>query len=503
MNLATIVEPHPAADVALRHGGVDVTYGELRSRVAATRQVLHTEVEPGHVVALILPATPDFVVAYLAVLGLGAVAAPLNPESPISELERELATIRANVVMVGSPTRSLVEALGYPVRDCAQSEAASVTSATPSAQPVAVPVAVPIAERGADDLAVLLFTSGTAGSPKAAMLTHGSLLANIDQMELAVGLAATRDDTGLLVVPPFHIYGLNAVLGLHLFAGGRLVMMERFVAADLLEIVEKERVTILPGVPQLFAALLAHGGASGSELSSLRLACSGAAPLPLEVSEAFEAKFGVQIWQAYGLTEASPTVTFPDLDADRHPLSAGAPLPGIELTIVDPDGDPVEHGDPGEVLVRGPNVFSGYFEDPTATKLAIDAAGWLHTGDVAVMDDAGSITIVDRNKDLIIVSGFNVFPAEVEHVLEESPAVDEAAVVGVPDSLLGESVRAFVVPKTEAWPDGANAPGGVSESELIEHCALRLARYKCPSSVVFVRELPHGIQGKALRRALA
>jgi long-chain acyl-CoA synthetase len=179
------------------------------------------------------------------------------------------------------------------------------------------------------------------------------------------------------------------------------------------------------------------------------------------------------------------------------------PLPGVEVRIVDVDGTVVEHGDPGEVLVRGPNVFVGYFEDAAATKAALDAAGWLHTGDVAVMDDEGSLTIVDRNKDLVIVSGFNVFPAEVEHVLEEHPAVAEAVVIGVPDPVHGESIRAFVVPAPGIWPESESVPTGVTESELIAFSCLRLARYKCPSSIVFTRELPRGIQGKVLRRALA
>jgi long-chain acyl-CoA synthetase len=404
--------------------------------------------------------------------------------------------------MLGGPraeaTKALVEGLGYSVIDCA----APGTAAAASTASAPTPTAPSIAEREPDDTAVLLFTSGTAGSPKAAMLTHGSLLANIDQMELAVGLAATSEDVGLLVVPPFHIYGLNAVLGIHLYAGGRLVMMERFAAGPLLELVAREQVTILPGVPQLFAALADHEAATGSELASVRLACSGGAPLSLEVAEGFEARFGVQIWQAYGLTEASPTVTFPDLSGTRHPLSVGVPLPGMEVLIVDTDGEAVEHGDPGEVLVRGPNVFAGYFENGAATRTALDSGGWLHTGDIAVMDDYGALTIVDRNKDLIIVNGFNVFPAEVEHALEESPSVEEAVVVGVPDQVLGESVRAFVVLVGDSWPDGAAAPEGVTEAELIDYCARRLARYKCPSSVVFVRELPRGLQGKVLRRAL-
>jgi long-chain acyl-CoA synthetase len=502
VNLASIIERHAADTVALSHEGRSCTYGELRARCVSARiELSRHEVSPSDRVALVLPTTPEFVVAYFAVLGAGAVAVPLNPESPIAELAKELGTVRAKAVLLGGPRaerlRGPISELGYVVIELAEPADAAAADDAPAGEVLA------LVDRRPDDTAVLLFTSGTAGSPKAAMLTHGNLRANVDQMELAVGLSVTADDVGLLVVPTFHIYGLNAVLGVHLFAGGRLVMMERFDPAALLEVVPREGVTVLAGVPQLFAALADHAGAKGDELASIRLACSGAAPLPLDVAERFESRFGVPIWQAYGLTEASPTVTFPDLHGARHPLAVGVPLPGIEVQIVDSDGQAVEHGDPGEILVRGPNVFVGYFEDTAATKSALDRAGWLHTGDVGVMDDEGSLTIVDRDKDLVIVSGFNVFPAEVERVLEEHPAVVRSVVIGVPDPVLGESVRAIVVPTTLAWAEAASAPEGVTAAELIDWCAQHLARYKCPGSITFVRELPLGIQGKVLRRALA
>jgi long-chain acyl-CoA synthetase len=510
VNLATIIEPHPAEAVAFRHDGGDFTYGELRDRARTARADLARHgVERGDRVALVFPTTPGFAVAYFATLGAGAVAVPLNPESPIAELATELGTVRARVVLLGGPRAGAVRGplgdLGYLVLELgADGRLIGPAGPGPDAGPgsEAGRDPGPIVDCKPEDTAVLLFTSGTAGSPKAAILTHASLRANIDQMELAVGLAPTADDIGLLVVPPFHIYGLNAVLAIHLFVGARLVLMERFDAATLLGLAAGEGITILPGVPQLFAALADYEPATGEELRSVRLACSGAAPLPLEVAERFEARFGVAIWQAYGLTEASPTVTFPDQHGTRRPLAVGVPLPGIEVQIVDTDGAPVEHGDPGEILVRGPNVFSGYFEDAGASRAALDRSGWLHTGDIGVMDDDGSLTIVDRSKDLVIVSGFNVFPAEVEHVLEEHPSVAEVVVIGVPDPGLGESVRAYVVPTAEAWPEEAPAPA-VSETELIDYCAARLARYKCPGSIVFTRALPRGLQGKALRRALA
>jgi len=500
VNLAKIVEPHPDAAVAYLAGGRRVTYGELRLAVAAVRAGLGARgVAPGSRVAIVLPASVDFVVAYLGVLGAGAVAVPLNPSSPPAELARELEAVRPRVAVVaGAPAGTAAGALGAtaPAR---ATVAELVTEGSARAE------TAPVAEREDDDPAVLLFTSGTAGFPKAAVLTHGSLRANIEQIELAVGVAARPEDVGILLVPPFHVFGLNAVLGVQLYAGSATVLPagERFDPAATLELVEGARVTLLVGVPTVFAALADLPGARGDELRSVRLALSGAAPLSPEVAERFRARFGLPLWQGYGLTEASPAVCFPDVSGPWRPGSVGVPLPGVEVRLVDEDGEDVEPGDPGEVLVRGPNVFAGYFEDPAASAAALDRAGWLHTGDVAVMDEAGALTIVDRRKDLIIVSGFNVFPAEVEEVLVAHPGVREAVVVGVPDPVHGEAVAAYVVP--EAGLDRAGGPAAgphLDPEELVRHCSRHLARYKCPSRVELVAQLPTSAQGKPLRRAL-
>lgn len=497
MNLAEIIGSHPDEAVALRFRGEDVTYGDLRRRAGAVRAFLaDSGIGEGERVALLFGPTPDFAVAYFGVLGGGAVAVPLNPNSPLPELVAELSAVRASLVLVAPqgdrgavPAAEELTAHGFATVTL---DAAEGGGAGPA----------PLVERSGEEPAVLLFTSGTAGPPKAAVLTHGSLLANIEQVELRVGLAATADDVGLLAVPPYHILGLNAVLGVQLYAGGRLVMLERVDPASLLAAVASERVTILVGVPQLFSALASYEEARGDELASVRLACSGAAPLPPETAEGFERRFGLPVWQGYGLTEASPTVTFPDLSGLSRPGSVGLPLPGVELRVVDADGEDVDAGDPGEILVRGPNVFAGYFEDPRATSQALDKRGWLHTGDVAVMSEEGVVTIVDRRKDLIIVSGFNVFPAEVEQVLEAHPKVVRAAVVGVPDERQGESVGAFVVPVEGAWESGTELPEPGLADELVSHCRRYLARYKCPATVSFVRELPSAIGGKVLRRAV-
>jgi long-chain acyl-CoA synthetase len=224
----------------------------------------------------------------------------------------------------------------------------------------------------------------------------------------------------------------------------------------------------------------------------VRIAVSGAAKMPVETSQLLEDRFGVRVEEGYGLTEASPVVTSAT-GADAPRGSIGAPLPGVEVRLVDADGDDTLIGDAGELWVRGPNVFRGYWHEPEATASALTADGWLRTGDIAIVDDDGNLFLVDRVKDLIIVSGFNVFPAEVEEVLIEHPAVDAVAVVGVPHPHSGEAVKAYVVLE----------PGrSAEEDDLIDWCAERLARYKCPTKVMFVDELPQGLAGKVLRRAL-
>ncbi len=350
-----------------------------------------------------------------------------------------------------------------------------------------------VVERDDDDLAVLMFTSGTAGFPKAAMLTHGNLQSNIEQMQANEARMQTPADVSLGVLPLSHIFGLNVVLGLSFYAGSRVVLIERFDPTSALEAVQRHGVTILPGAPGMWTAWASLADVPDDAFASVRIAASGAAKLPLEVGETFKRRFGVVIAEGYGLTEASPVVT---TSAGEHekPGSIGAPLPGVRVRLVDAEGDDVLVGDPGEIWVSGPNVFKGYWRDEEATAAALTEDGWLRTGDVAVVDDDGQLFLVDRVKDLIIVSGFNVFPAEVESVLLEHPAVEACGVIGVSHPYTGEAVKAYVVV----------APGGsVEEDELIAFCAEHLARYKCPEKIMFVDEIPLGTTGKILRRTLS
>jgi long-chain acyl-CoA synthetase len=327
------------------------------------------------------------------------------------------------------------------------------------------------------------------------MLTHGNLVTNLGQIQGHPSLALRPEDVGLCVLPLFHVYGLHVGIGVALAAGASVVL-DRFDAARSVRLVREHGVTVVAAVPAMWSAWLelADADAPPDSFSTVRLAVSGAAALSEETASAMRERFGVVVAEGYGLTEASAVVTAA-LVANRPPQpgSIGLPLPGVDVRLVDVDGADVLAGDPGEIWVRGPNVFPGYWRDEEATKRVLTADGWLRTGDVAVADDDGELTLVDRAKDLVIVSGFNVYPAEVEEVLLAHPDVAEAAVVGEPDDRSGEAVAAYVVAEPGRAP---------TTDELSAHCTAALARYKCPTRVEIVDVLPRSFVGKLLRREL-
>ena len=484
MNLVSVLlrhaQEHPDA-VALVDDAGPVTFAELAGRTAATAGSLGAVgVEPGQRVGIAAWNDTTFVQTYLGTLWAGAVAVPLNPATPAAALDAEVARVGARVVVCGAGAEHLLAL-----------SAAVAADALPDAAPTAAEV-----ERDDADLAVLLFTSGTAGAPRAAMLTHGNLAANIGQVQSHPGLRVVPGDIGLATLPFFHVFGLNVALGVALSGGVRSVLLPQFDARRAAELVREHAVTILAGVPAMFAALLdlSDVDAPADGFGSVRLAVAGAAELPESVATAFRDRFGVTIHEGYGLTEAAPIVTTTAVDREPRWGSIGPPLPGVDVRLVDTDGTDAAVGDPGEIWVRGPNVFTGYWDDPEASARVL-TDGWLRTGDVAVSDDDGFLSLVDRMKDLVIVSGFNVYPAEVEDVLRTHPDVADAAVIGVPSVRTGEAVVAFVVPR----------PGSATPTlaALRDHVARRLARYKVPTAVHEVRELPRNQSGKVLRRVLA
>jgi long-chain acyl-CoA synthetase len=496
MNLASIIEPHPDEAVALVSRGRSTTYGQLREQAAHLRGgLLGLGLEPGDRVGIVAANNWYFVVSYLAVLGAGCVAVPVNPSSPVPEVTRELATIGARAVIVGPGAKEVVAGLDRAAVPTLEHVITSEGSELPGAvrlEDLLEAPSVPIAERGQDDLAVLIFTSGTAGAPKAAQLTHGNLLANLEQCQAHPGRAQQADDVAFGVLPFFHIFGLNVVLGLTFVAGATMVAVERFDPQSGIETIANHRVTVISGAPTMWAAWASLPGVPTDAFATVRLATSGAAPLAAETRRTMAERFDVDLTEGYGLTEAAPVVTSGHgLDAPAG--SIGVPLPGLSVRLVDADGQDTLVGDAGEIWVRGPNVFVGYWDDADATAGALTDDGWLRTGDIAVADDDGFLFLVDRAKDLIIVSGFNVYPAEVEEVIAAHPAVAQVAVIGVPHPHSGEAVKAYVV-----VADGAS----VEEDELIRHCEAHLARYKCPQKVMFVDEIPQSFSGKVLRKLL-
>ncbi|MBI4260141.1 MAG: long-chain fatty acid--CoA ligase [Actinobacteria bacterium] len=479
-----------------------ITYRELDERASlAAAAFASAGVRPGDRVAVILGNVPEFVYALHGAFRAGAVAVPLNVMLTSEELGYILADAGARLAVVGMSHLSALLAVRDRLQSLERIQVVTGPPVPPGTESFEEALGragdAPEVAVGDDDLAVLQYTSGTTAHPKGAMLTHRNLLSNLDQMEAVPALAGAERDVVLLVLPLFHIYALNVVLGITIRHGATAVLVShdpgsRFDPAGTLDLVERHRITALFGAPPMFRGWLALDDGRERDLSSVRIAVSGAAPLPGEVLEGFRERYGVTIWEGYGLTETAPAVTTNALGPEARPDSIGLPLPGVEVRLVDDDGDDVEEGDPGEIVVRGPNVFLGYWGREDETARAIQG-GWLRTGDVAYRDEDGYLYLVDRKKDLVIVSGFNVYPREVEEALLRHPAVSEAAAIGVPDERTGEAVRVSVVlhPGARASPD-----------ELIDHAAGLLARFKVPREVEIVPELPRHATGKLLRRAL-
>jgi long-chain acyl-CoA synthetase len=347
-----------------------------------------------------------------------------------------------------------------------------------------------VVERGPDDLATILYTSGTTGQPKGVMQTHHNLYANAMN---SWNTATTRErgETSLLVLPLAHSFGLSALLSGYLF-GGRAVLMRWFNPEGALELIQKHRVKTMAGVPTMFVYMLMHEGADRYDTSSVTRWLVGAAPMPMEQLRAFEQKFGGTMYVGYGLTESCPGVAVEREGMPRKPGSTGMPMEGVTVKIVDDDRKVLQAGEIGEVVATGENISPGYYRNPEATAETFRDK-WLFTGDVGYLDADGYLFIVERKKDLIIRAGFNVYPKDVEEVIYRHAAVREAAVVGVPDERMGEEVCAYVVKK-----DGAE----LTAAELTVHCQAHLAKYKTPKFIEFLPVLPKTNIGKIQKKEL-
>lgn len=496
----------------------ELTWGDLDGRVDSVAAGLGgLGLRAGHRVGLCATNSIDVVVCYLAALRSGLVAVPINPRAATGEVVRVLADSGCRVVVADATTAPTVRAALGGLADALAASDADVRARTPVASVVVtdgprLPGERALAElTGApgrvvspvdpESLAVLLYTSGTSGRPRAAMLSHRALLADIASLAAVEPAVLGPDDVVLGVLPMFHVYGLNAVLGQVLAHGARLVLVERFDAEGTLAVVEAEAVTNLPVVPAVIAAWAGRPDLA-ARLATVRLAVCGAAPLDADLGALFTQSTGLRLEQGYGLTECSPVVTSTigvdpqtSTPASEVRVGVGAPLPGVELRVVDASGHPMEPGDVGEVAVRGANLFSGYWPDGDGGP---DDDGWWRTGDIGLLDSDGHLELVDRLRELVIVSGFNVYPFEVEDVVAGVPGVAEAAVIGVPDPETGEAVVAYVVLTEQGEADGASRVVEAARSR----CEERLARFKWPRSISVVSGLPHSATGKVAKGRL-
>jgi len=501
-NLSRIIDPHPDDAVALISRNRPTTYGALREQVASFRGGLASlGIGVGDRVVIICGNNRHFVVAYLATVSLGAIAVPLNPASPAPELEQELAVVEPIAVVIdphfvnvfSQIDRTRVPSITQVIVTEHHAATAGAVEGAHTLEELLGCDPVPVVDVDPDTTAVMMFTSGTAGAPRAAMLSHANLLSNIEQSRSAP-VHTEASDVVYGVIPLFHIFGLNVMLGMSLSVGATVVLVQRFDPSTAAESIVQRKVTVVPGAPPLWVAFAHFDELADDTFATVRLALSGASKLPPAIARRCEERFGLKIVEGYGLTEAAPVVTSSSGlgDGPRYG-SVGRALDGVEVRVVNHEGHDALVGDVGEILVRGANVFQGYFRDPEATARVLDADGWLHTGDMATVDDDGWLYLVDRAKDLIIVSGFNVYPAEVEDILNAHPEVAEAGVVGVPHPHTGEAVKAFVA----LVPDA-----DIGEDALIDYAGDHLARYKCPSKILFVDELPRNVSGKLVRRHL-
>jgi long-chain acyl-CoA synthetase len=473
---------------ALRLGDAEVSYAALEAASARAAGLLRElGVGAGDRVAVMLPNVPQFAVAHYGALRLGAIVVPLNPLLKRREVAFSLRDSGARVIF------SLEGLHEHAVAGAAEAGAESVVVAfgafearLGAAQPVTA-----VAPREDGDTAVLLYTSGTTGSPKGAELTHRSLRRNL---EISAGLFDLGPgDVTLGALPLFHSFGLTCGLHAAIVAGACLTLLPRFDGAQALELVDRHRVTVCEGVPTMYAAMLAARDRETFDGSSLRVCISGGSAMPVAVLRECEAAFGCPLLEGYGLSETSPVASFNHPGRPGKPGSIGTPLEGVEMRIVDDLDHELPAGEVGEIVIRGHNVMKGYWNQPEATATTM-RGGWMHTGDLARVDEDGFFFIVDRKKDMIIRGGLNVYPREVEEVLHEHAAVREAAVVAVPHPLLGEEVGAAVVLR-----DGASAEPRALRSFVRE----QIAAYKYPRHVWFVDDLPKRPTGKVLKRAIA
>jgi long-chain acyl-CoA synthetase len=480
---------------AIIFGDRRLTYRELRKQVdRVARGLVQRGLAAGDRVALYLPNIPEFAIAYLAAQKIGAVVVAVNSMLTGDEVRYVVDDSGAQLLFTTAEMLPRLRGLlgdGFAAEQVivCEGEATGFTSLVGLGADDDVPLQPLELEPHAP--AAILYTSGTTGQQKGATLSHANVVANVTQILYC--LRTTPEDRLLLCLPLFHCFGQNFIMNAGLTAGATLVLHRRFELDDVLDSIERNRVTMLFAVPTIYITLL-NAGVAAQRLASVRYCFSAAAALPLEIAERWAAKYGQAIYEGYGLTESSPHATYNHIWAHR-PGSVGTPLPMVEVRIVAEDDAldlPLSPGTWGEICLRGPNIMLGYWNRPKETAETL-RGGWLRTGDIGYLDEDGYLYIVDRTKDMINAAGFKIWPREVEEVLYQYPGIKECAVIGVPDPIKGEAARACIVVQ----------PGTtLTAATLEEFCRDRLATYKVPRSYEFLTELPKNPTGKILKRVL-
>jgi long-chain acyl-CoA synthetase len=502
MNLAAFLL-NETKNIALIDGKDRYTYEKLsrQSRSLAGALIGENLIKENDRVVLIANNSAEFIISYLAILCAGAICVPMDPHVTESERAHDIGLVKPNLILCASEnlvTGRISEKI--PLIEFNSNRWREFLKREPIA----------LVEKNDEDVAVMLMSSPPSSAPRPAMLTHGSLATNLKQAEQNKELNITNKDIVLAVLPMYHIFGLHVVAGMVLKAGGTLIIARSFDAIELSTAIAHHKITIVPGIPALFDVFVNTKEVTIDELNKVRLFISGGSVLSSVTRKSFKDKFGSDIGEGYGLTEASPMVSFqmnPKCEGD-----IGQTLEGIEIEIRDSTGESGLQNDAGQIVVKGPNIFKGYFNDSNSSSKVLDANGWLYTGDIGMRDEEGSIILLERASDVIVVDGFSVFPSEVQEVLNGCEIVKSSLVVGELDEISGEKVIAYVeLINSENNLDSDDSKNidaakikheRLAEKQIRDFCSLHLARYKVPTKIIFTISILNTSRNKPLRKSL-
>ncbi|TKJ41885.1 long-chain-fatty-acid--CoA ligase [candidate division LCP-89 bacterium B3_LCP] len=451
-------------------------------------------IQRGSRIILVLPNSVEYIIAYYAILAAGAVVVPANVMLKARELHYLMDDCEARAIISGiekiedvlSASESLTTLRHQIIQgDKVPHNVLHFERLIEEHQPDEM-----VADVSSNDTAVILYTAGTTGRPKGAELTHSALLGNA---QMCINLFQARPDDRILgILPFFHAFGQTAVMNTGIGAGASLVLLPEFEPEDALTAIKKHQVTIFMGNPSMFSMMLTYPNSDQYDFSSVRYCVSGGSALKPDLMKSFEEKFNTEILESYGLCETTALATFNHMHRDRHAGSVGMPVDGVEVRVVDDSGEDVRCGEVGELIIRSDYLMKGYLNRPEATREVVKD-GWFHSGDMGFADDDGYLHIIDRKTDMIVKSGFNVYPAEIEELLRAHPSIKEAAIIGIPDYVQGEEIKACIV---------INEGETLSAEDLASYCKERLAKYKCPRYIQFYQQLPESPSGKILKNKL-